>query len=283
MLATSASPVVMITVIMSVDPKPPITVFHDHPMLSSRLTSLAAASTPAGTPGVSPDAALTPAATPSADAGPDVSNDPDAHLVDIGDETWGLILGHRTNTTNSILDYRPSLSTGFLLKGNAASATPLDDPDESHLNGLILVGVKLVWIGSSPKPATAAAPQPTNQQQPPHIPIQSPFTFPQASSPSESAASPSMPVPPTPSAPPTPGGQPQSGQLNTSTSGSSIPKVTADSILRDYLQVYRNLGVLARARGLKGTKRGTLPWHVVVAQRAVEGLEASYGTMQTNS
>merc|ERR1711881_435187 len=141
MLATSASPIVMITVIMSVDPAPPITVFHDNPMLSAKIAGSAAVSTPVGTPGVSPDAALTPAATPAADAGPDVSNDPDAHLVDIGDETWGLVLGHRTNITNSIADYRPSLSTGYLLKSNATSPTSLDDPDEAHLKGLILVGV----------------------------------------------------------------------------------------------------------------------------------------------
>ena len=82
MLATSASPIVMITVIMSVDPAPPITVFHDNPMLSAKIAGSAAVSTPVGTPGVSPDAALTPAATPAADAGPDVSNDPDAIEID---------------------------------------------------------------------------------------------------------------------------------------------------------------------------------------------------------
>jgi mediator of RNA polymerase II transcription subunit 13 len=88
-------------------------------------------------------------------------------------------------------------------------------------------------------------------------------------------------MPPTSPATNAPGQQP--GQLNTSTSGSSLPKVTADSILRDYLQMYRNLGVLARARGLRRTRRGALPWHVVVALRAVEGLEVSYGSIQSTT
>jgi mediator of RNA polymerase II transcription subunit 13 len=273
MLATSASKVVMITVIMAVDPRPAVSVYYDP---ASSVVKVAgqqgAVSTPVGTPrsGVSPESVLTPAATPAADPGPDITNDPDAHLVDIGDETWGLILGHRTNISSSVMDYRPSLSTGFLLKSNTAGSTTLDDPDEAHINGLILVGIKLVWIGSSPKPAPAPTPQPqSNNQQPSYLSIQSPFNFPTSSSPPE--------MPPS-SQPPTPGGMAQ--QLNTSTSAGSIPKVTADSILRDYLQMYRNLGVLARARGLRGTRRGGLPWHVVVVLRAVEGLEGGYGSLQ---
>jgi mediator of RNA polymerase II transcription subunit 13 len=278
MLATSASPIVMITVIMAVDPEPPVSVFHEQPAVQSKLGAQVASHTPVSTPhsGVSPDTVLTPAATPNTEAGPDVSNDPDAHLVDVGDETWGLILGHRTSVSNSIADYRPSLSTGYLMKSNTASMSLLDDNEESDLKGLILVGVKLVWIGSSPKPV----PQPQQGQQPPPLSMQSPFIT-SASSPTEMAAGATLAIPPTPPATSTPGQQPW--QLNTSTSGSSIPKVTADSILRDYLQIYRNLGMLAKARGLRGTKRGALPWHVVVAMRAVEGLEASYGTMQASS
>jgi mediator of RNA polymerase II transcription subunit 13 len=279
MLATSASSLVMITVITSVDPDPPVSVFHDQPTMSSRPGANVAPQTPVGTPrsGVSPDTVLTPAATPNAETGPDVSNDPDAHLVDIGDETWGLILGHRTNVSSSIADYRPSLSAGYLMKSNTTLATALDDHDEADIRRIVLVGVKLVWIGSSPKPA----PAPQQQSQPSPMSFQSSFSA-LSSSPTDIGAGTGLSIPPTPPETSAPGQQPP-GQLNTSTSGSSIPKVTADSILRDYLQMYRNLGVLARARGLRGTKRGALPWHVVVALRAVEGLETSYGTMQANS
>ena len=31
-------------------------------------------------------------------------------------------------------------------------------------------------------------------------------------------------------------------------------------------------GLLAKLRGLRGTRGGTLPWHVVAAKRGVEGL-----------
>jgi mediator of RNA polymerase II transcription subunit 13 len=278
MLATSTSSVVMITVVMSIDPEPSTAVFHEPPTILSKPNGRALSQTPVGTPrsGVSPDTVLTPAATPNTEAGPDVSNDPDAHLVDLGDETWGLILAHRTNVSNLIADYRPSLSTGFLMKSNTAPTSPLDDPDENNLKGLILIGVKLVWIGSSPKPTP-----PQSGQQPSPIATQSPFSAMSAGSPTEMAPGGSLPMPPTSPATNAPGQQP--GQLNTSTSGSSLPKVTADSILRDYLQMYRNLGVLARARGLRRTKRGALPWHVVVALRAVEGLEVSYGSIQSTT
>lgn len=278
MLATSASSVMMITVVMSIDPKPPFMVFYEPSPLTSKVGGQMSSQTPVGTPrsGVSPDNVLTPAATPNTEGGPDFSNDPDAHLIDIGDETWGLILGHRTNVSDSIAEYRPSLSTGFLMKTSTSATSPLDDPEEACLKGLILIGVKLVWIGSSPKPVTQAQ---AGQQQSP-MSSQPPFNA-TSSSPTDLNAGVGIAAPSTASSTPSAPGQLQ-GQLNTSTSGSTIPKVTADSILRDYLQMYRNLGVLARARGLRGTKRGTLPWHIVVVLRAVEGLEASYGTIQAS-
>ncbi|KIV99355.1 uncharacterized protein PV09_09013 [Verruconis gallopava] len=280
MLATSPSPVVMITVIMTVDPNPPISVFHEHPSLSSKLGNQGSSNTPVGTPlsGVSPDIVLTPAATPNTEAGVDLSNDPDAHLVDIYDETWGLILGHRTNVSSSVADYRPSLSSGYLMKGSAASVVPTHDPEEAESQDIILIGIKLVWIGSSPKPNPTTQNQ---QSQPSPVSLQASYNGMSSNFPTEQAAATgysSQSTPPTAAS--TPG---QSSQLSTSTSGSSIPKVTADSILRDYLQMYRNLGVLAKARGLHGSMRGALPWHVLVASRAVEGLEASYGTLKINS
>jgi mediator of RNA polymerase II transcription subunit 13 len=189
-----------------------------------------------------------------------LSNDPDAHLVDVGDETFGLILGHKTNISGSLADFRPSLSSGYLMKTNVGSPTPLDDEEDRALKGPILVGVNLVWIGSSPRNNGGNAQSPQTQQSP------------QQSLPSSSPTEQGTGNMPSQAGPSTPTG-------GASTSSNNIPKATADGILKEYLTSYRNLGVLARARGLRGTKRGALPWHVVVALRGVEGLEIVYGRL----
>ena len=49
-----------------------------------------------------------------------------------------------------------------------------------------------------------------------------------------------------------------------------------DAVLREVLVKYRNLALLAKVRGIQGV-RGTSPWHVVVVQRAAEGLRRCVG------
>jgi mediator of RNA polymerase II transcription subunit 13 len=235
---------------MAVDPNPTLTVFPKAPPPNQPHSI----NTPIGTPGPSPDnqTALTPAATPSSsEPNFDFQNDPDAHLIDIGDDTWGLILAHRTNVSGSMLEYRPSLSTGYLLRRNLGEGTPLDPDEDKGAVGYGLAAVHLLWIGSSPR-------QPPNNAQSQNQNLNS-NQHPPSSSPTDPTAGP-------PTVPAGNGGN-----------GGALPKATADSILRDYLGIYRGLGTLARARGLKGAKRGLLPWHVVVAKRGVEGLENVYG------
>ncbi|PTB77810.1 hypothetical protein M440DRAFT_1224306 [Trichoderma longibrachiatum ATCC 18648] len=93
----------------------------------------AALHTPVSTPQpnvLSPEQIATPAtpareanmtaATPSGDGGaPNTSTadaDSDAILVDVTDQTWGAIAGHRLSNSTSILEVQPALISGYLIK-----------------------------------------------------------------------------------------------------------------------------------------------------------------------
>lgn len=92
--------------------------------LSSRNTLYA---TPISTPQptmLSPEQVVT-AATPASGNGPinaptptDYSTDmdPDSSLIDVTDETWGVVLGHRIHNTVSLVERRPGLASGYLIK-----------------------------------------------------------------------------------------------------------------------------------------------------------------------
>jgi mediator of RNA polymerase II transcription subunit 13, fungi type len=260
-----------ITVITCVDPKPPLSIFPNPSSASAAQPTGPSTQTPVGTPqpGVSPDphSSLTPAGTPSASATDtvDVCADPDAHLVDIGDEVYGLVLGHRVNVFPSLTDYRPSLSSGYLLKTNGGGSTPLDLKEDEELKGPILVGVHLVWIGARGANANAAQQQQAQQQaqtQPLASPIDAATSAAtQQQSTALSNTNQNQNQPPIPN------------------NGTTLSKAQNDNILRDYLAYYRNLGTLARARGLSGTLRGVLPWHIVAVLRGVNGLEGVFGDL----
>jgi mediator of RNA polymerase II transcription subunit 13 len=49
-------------------------------------------------------------------------------------------------------------------------------------------------------------------------------------------------------------------------------RTTAEGLLKEVLGQFRALGVLAKWRGVRGSRGGTVPWHVGVAKRGVEGL-----------
>jgi mediator of RNA polymerase II transcription subunit 13 len=268
---------------MSIDPHPPVSVFPSPPPTATIAQTLIQESkgTPVSTPqpGISPDPhSLTPASTPSASVDPtatDLISDPDAHLVDIGDETYGLVLGHRVNVLaannasqsgSGPREYRPSLSSGYLFKTNTVGGTPLDCAEGREVKGVVLVGVHLVWVGTSPRPNQQNQQQ--SQQQAQATAGSSPF------SPIDASA------PPTPGSAAAPQNVAPTGSQNM---GTSIPRTTADSILREYLGLFRNLGTLARARGIGGTLRGALPWHAVVALRGVQGLEETFGNLNEGS
>ena len=83
--------------------------------------------TPISTPQpaiLSPEQVVT-AATPASGNGPinaltptdhAIDIDPDSSLIDVTDETWGVILGHRIHNTMSLVERRPGLASGYLIK-----------------------------------------------------------------------------------------------------------------------------------------------------------------------
>jgi mediator of RNA polymerase II transcription subunit 13 len=56
-------------------------------------------------------------------------------------------------------------------------------------------------------------------------------------------------------------------------------RTTAEGLLKEVLGQFRALGLLAKLRGMRGTRNGTLPWHIVAAKRGVEGLSRIGGAV----
>ena len=52
---------------------------------------------------------------------------------------------------------------------------------------------------------------------------------------------------------------------------------TAENLLKEILAQFRALGVLARLRGMRGARHGSVPWHLVAAERGVAGLDSVVG------
>ncbi|KAF2825371.1 hypothetical protein CC86DRAFT_371064 [Ophiobolus disseminans] len=237
-----------------------LTVVEDSPYKfipsSPAATNSTSATTPDSTPqpGVSPDPSigLTPAATPSADSAPDLSADPDARLIDVTDETWGIILAHRLHNSNSTNQFSPALISGLLVKRGETHATsnsihhPIPDPEQ----GPIAIAVNILWIGAVGSTRAATSPFP-----------------PASDGVSPGGASPG----------------PSPTQERSTTSLMWTPTVqtraTAENLLKEVLAQFRGLGLLAKLRGMRGTRHGTLPWHVVAAMRGVEGLGRVTGGM----
>ncbi|KAF3904009.1 hypothetical protein AA313_de0204773 [Arthrobotrys entomopaga] len=109
--------------IFSSDPSPPFTFKYSLPSISPHIFNGPAqlVGTPGATPqssGVSPDqfgassqgGALTPGDTP----GPEIDND--FALVDYTDETWGALLQHPLNNSDSTIKTKPALASGYLMK-----------------------------------------------------------------------------------------------------------------------------------------------------------------------
>jgi mediator of RNA polymerase II transcription subunit 13, fungi type len=83
----------------------------------------------AGTPARDPS--TTNAATPS-ESNPELKIDADATLVDIRDQTWGAILSHRLNNSRSLLEFNPTLVSGYLIKRTGATIS--DVPAAMEVN-----------------------------------------------------------------------------------------------------------------------------------------------------
>jgi mediator of RNA polymerase II transcription subunit 13 len=226
--------------------------------------------TPAVTPaaGISPDptAGLTPAATPSAvDPTADPTQDPDARLVDVTDETWGVILAHRLHNSNSTNQFSPSLISGLLVKRGPSGSTGANIQEiVENDQGLITVAVNILWIGAvgSTRAATSPFPPTPGGSEPPSHPASGSYLGAGAHPPppGTSASQPSTP---------TQGPQQTSSLMWTPTPQT---RATAENLLKEILGQFRGLGLLAKLKGMRGTRHGTVPWHVSAAQRGVEGV-----------
>ena len=73
-------------------------------------------STPQGNPILSPDSGLvsTPAAESAVAA--EVKIESDATLLELADQTYGAILSHELNDRNCLLDFRPTMLSGYVIK-----------------------------------------------------------------------------------------------------------------------------------------------------------------------
>ena len=245
-LASSPTQLNLFTTLIAVDTSPALTLTPTITSVSTCNSSAnPASSTPVSTPqpGVSPDQhGLTPAATPS-DLISDPSADPDARLIDITDETWGIVLSHRLHNSHSAVEYRPALISGLLVKRGDSSATtsPSQSSDLSH--GPIVIGINILWVGAIGGARAGSSP------------FNSPATSDGVS----------------------PGGMGVQGSTERSSNSMSWTstaqsRATAENLLKEVLSQFRGLGLLARLKGMRGSKHGAVPWHVAAALRAVRGM-----------
>jgi mediator of RNA polymerase II transcription subunit 13 len=274
---------VFVTLLTAVDADPP---YKFTPTMTGPSTTTAGGTnTPESTPqaGVSPSdlgPGLTPAATPSADpSNTDPAADPEARLIDVTDETWGVILAHRLHNTHSTTQFSPALISGLLVKRGETQQTrnsiphPIPDPEP----GPIVVAVNFLWIGAVGSTRAASSPFPPSSS---------------SSSSTSSAASSDLPSPgastlPNPYAsnsgtPQSPGPVQDAGQRSTTSlmwTPTPQTRTTAEGLLKEVLGQFRALGLLAKLRGMRGTRNGTVPWHVVAAKRGVEGLSRIGGAV----
>lgn len=149
MLADNSDRGTLTLVLLTVDACPPLSILPAY--LESTVNNLksqaALYNTPISTPQpiiLSPEQVV-PAATPGSGNGPvnaltptdnTIDMDPDSSLIDVTDETWGVILSHRIHNTTSLVERRPGLASGYLIKRAGRQ-------DES---GIVAMSVNLIHI-----------------------------------------------------------------------------------------------------------------------------------------
>lgn len=187
---------------------------------------------------------------------------------------------------------RPSVTEGF--EGNGSGDVGSGGRSKDERVGL--VGVHLIWVGQPPRGVLQAQQAAQQQQQQQQQNQQGGGQ--QQNQGGQVGGGQQAFSPIDPSLPQTPGGTSQTnneagqqrGTMTTSTTSQpQIHRSMADSILKDYLGMFRNLAELARVRGVgfgfgdgdgKGVEGdGVLPWHCLVALRGVEGLEGVFGSV----
>jgi mediator of RNA polymerase II transcription subunit 13 len=270
---------VFVTLLTAVDADPP---YKFIPTMAAPSTTTGGGTSPidstpqAGVSPSDPGLGLTPAATPSADpSATDPSADSEARLIDITDETWGVILAHRLHNTYSTTQFSPALISGLLVKRGETQQTnnsithPIPDPEP----GPIVVAVNFLWIGAVGSTRAASSPFP---------PSSSTSSANSSDLPSPGASTLPNPYASSPGTPQSPGpGQDPGQRSTTSLMWTPTPqtRTTAEGLLKEVLGQFRALGLLAKLRGMRGTRNGTLPWHIVAAKRGVEGLSKIGGAL----
>jgi mediator of RNA polymerase II transcription subunit 13 len=133
-LASTESDTQINLTLMTVQTHPSLRLLPPSITISPK-TNTQSAVTPVSTPQpsqssiVSPDNASTPARETAANAATPVENptelDSDARLIDYTDQSWGAVLSHRLNNSNSLLELNPALISGYLIKRGGTNS---DDP-----------------------------------------------------------------------------------------------------------------------------------------------------------
>lgn len=137
--------------LLSINSRPSLQLLPPPAVLSPTILSTPSGmfTTPVSTPQalgiLSPDYTATSTPTqnsmtnaPTSDANPLEPPPSDATLIDITDQTWGSILSHRLNNSNSLLENHPALLSGYLIK--RSGTRPEDTP--------ILIEISIVGVSS---------------------------------------------------------------------------------------------------------------------------------------
>jgi mediator of RNA polymerase II transcription subunit 13 len=235
--------------LLTVDTAPDLRLVPTIPAgpLANPSTTHFSTNTPGSTPqaGVSPEQpGLTPAATPSENTS-NPSNDPDSRLVEVTDETWAVILAHRLHNTNATVEFRPALLSGFLVKRGETYSSSLSNSlqQRDRERGPLAVGVNILYVGSVG--STRATPSP----------------FPSSGS-SEGVSPGGMGTP----------GPPERTPPSLTWVSTPQTRAAVENLMKEILGQFRGLGLLARLKGMQGSRYGTIPWHVAAAVRGVRGV-----------
>jgi len=133
-LASIESDVQLSLTLVSVQTDPSLRLLPASITLAPNSNTATSVVTPVSTPQalqssmVSPGDAATPARDNVSAATPvdgPVEPDSDARLIDSTDQSWGAILSHRLNNSNSLMELNPALISGYLLKRGGVN---IDDP-----------------------------------------------------------------------------------------------------------------------------------------------------------
>jgi mediator of RNA polymerase II transcription subunit 13 len=133
-LASTVSDAQVSLTLITVQPDPSLRLLPISVVLSPNGNVAQSVITPVSTPQalqtsiVSPENATTPARDTASAATPveaPAEPDSDGRLIDFTDQSWGAVLAHRLNNSNSLMELNPALISGYLIKRGGTNS---DDP-----------------------------------------------------------------------------------------------------------------------------------------------------------